>query len=362
MSSSEVLFTFVRRLSLLGLLTLGTFLASTVSADNRLTGVAEVRPLSDETSIGKLSKRLCELYDLYWLGITKRPLGDELSALLKQHIQMHVYPDSQSNNEVSTRLQLTNFIDVNKNSLNCYGRNYLKRAVVGDASAHHQGVYNEVFYDWLFDLLDTSTGPIDFNAIDWIGGTGETLMDYLDKILARQVPHGLGAEDLSQIQGLRDKLRRDYGAKRFGELPKAEQQKAWLTAYIRKEMGGIGGLGEVFHLQCHNFPESDGEQCLVHWQWSVNSTWSVMLDAVSWQGELLSRKSFDRHGTLVGLMPYQLGWLAVLERGIDRPGDVTCCPSGRQLETYFWGGQGLTPISAAPLDKGLLEMSQREEL
>lgn len=40
-----------------------------------------------------------------------------------------------------------------------------------------------------------------------------------------------------------------------------------------------------------------------------------------------------------------------MERGIRKPSDANCCPTGRQLEMYQWDEHGLSLLTTKRLDE-----------
>ncbi|WP_370477074.1 hypothetical protein [Tamlana flava] len=104
-----------------------------------------------------------------------------------------------------------------------YPTHFLKRVVDFDMQA-------EVFDDFL--LNDSEEFPIDVNAIEMVDGKGETLLDYLNKILSYPseykrdagyefeyfvAPNGIFYKG-TVIKELREYLIEDYGAKKASEL------------------------------------------------------------------------------------------------------------------------------------------------
>jgi hypothetical protein len=132
-------------------------------------------------------------------------------------------------------------------------------------------------------------------------------------------------------------------------IPNFSERKHWLQTYIRKELSGIG-MGEVFLLQCHQFSNNNIEHCLIYWQWTQATTWSVMIDAVNLEGDIIAREDFGRRGVLVATLPYNNEQLVIMERGIPKADDVSCCPSGKQLEIYQWNERGLKLVTLPILD------------
>ncbi|WP_370477068.1 hypothetical protein [Tamlana flava] len=93
-----------------------------------------------------------------------------------------------------------------------YPTHFLKRVV-------DFGLMTEIFDEFL--LEDSEEFPIDVNAIEIVDGKGETLLDYLDKIIANPNRHQ-DVDDIDNwlrvIKELRDYLIEDYGAKTAEEL------------------------------------------------------------------------------------------------------------------------------------------------
>ncbi len=88
-----------------------------------------------------------------------------------------------------------------------YPTHFLKRVV-------DFGMQGEIFDEFL--LEDSEEFPLDVNAIEMVDGKGETLVDYLDKIIADPSKHNY--YPLNAIIELRDYLIEDYGAKTAAEL------------------------------------------------------------------------------------------------------------------------------------------------
>ncbi len=88
-----------------------------------------------------------------------------------------------------------------------YPTHFLKRVV-------DFGMQSEIFDEFL--LNDSEEFPIDVNAIELVDGKGETLIDYLDKIIADPSKHK--DYKLTVMKELRTYLIEDYGAKTAAEL------------------------------------------------------------------------------------------------------------------------------------------------
>lgn len=138
------------------------------------------------------------------------------------------------------------------------------------------------------------------------------------------------------------------------KLPKLTNRKAWLKAYISNEIEGIG-MGEVFQLQCQYFGKNNTKLCLLYWQWTQATTWTVMVDVVDAKGKVITRETFGRYGAFIGVLPYERhekkSKLLIMERGIRQPSDANCCPIGRQLEMYQWDEHGLSLLTTKRLDE-----------
>ncbi len=144
---------------------------------------------------------------------------------------------------------------------------------------------------------------------------------------------------------------------RFNEniqLPSFKNPKKWLQAYMVNEIEGIG-MAEVIQFQCQRLGKQNIELCLIYWQWSQSTTWTVIVDVVDIKGNIISRESFGRYGAYIGLLPYEhndeKSKLLIMERGIHKPGDTNCCPTGKQLETYQWHKKGLTLLSSKTIEE-----------
>ncbi len=90
-----------------------------------------------------------------------------------------------------------------------YPTHFLKRVV-------DFGMMTEIFDEFL--LEDSEEFPIDVNAVELVDGKGETLLDYLNKIIADPSKHI--DYRLNVIKELREYLIEDYGAKTAAELDK----------------------------------------------------------------------------------------------------------------------------------------------
>lgn len=77
------------------------------------------------------------------------------------------------------------------------------------------GMYESILYDFL--LYDEEEYPIDVNTIEILpNGEKETLLDYVDKILAD--PKVSEKYDVKEIQSLRRVIIKDYNAKKASEI------------------------------------------------------------------------------------------------------------------------------------------------
>ena len=63
-------------------------------------------------------------------------------------------------------------------------------------------------------LLDAGFGVIDFNAYEIVDGKKETLLDWIDKIIA------IGRGSTSQFEDLKEVLEEEFYGKRGKDLPK----------------------------------------------------------------------------------------------------------------------------------------------
>jgi len=174
--------------------------------------------------------------------------------------------------------------------------------------------------------------------------TEKVLDESVDKLTFPLTVEPLSSDD--EMVYWRNHVLLDYD---IVKMPSYTQRKAWLHTYIRNDIEGIG-IGEVFNFQCQLLGKSNSQLCLIYWQWSQATTWVVMVDVVNTKGDIITRKVFDSHGAMYGILPYIESNLVIMERGIAKGGDVSCCPSGRQLEMYLWNEQGLTLLSAKRLD------------
>ncbi|MEH6537831.1 MAG: hypothetical protein V7719_15625, partial [Psychroserpens sp.] len=114
--------------------------------------------------------------------------------------------------------KLTKFWNENSEKFICYEgpedetrnpQHFMKRIV-------DLGMYNTVLYDFL--LSDEDEYSIDVNAIEIYKGKEETLLDYLDSIIAN--PEKAKEYNMPEIKDLRGVIIEDYGAKTASELKK----------------------------------------------------------------------------------------------------------------------------------------------
>ena len=76
------------------------------------------------------------------------------------------------------------------------------------------GMYESILYDFL--LYDEEEYPIDVNTIEMVNGKPETLLDYLDHILAD--PQVERKYNKNEIYVLRETIIDDFGVKKASEL------------------------------------------------------------------------------------------------------------------------------------------------
>jgi len=82
---------------------------------------------------------------------------------------------------------------------------------------------SKLYEELLFDELYLDDGPhIDLNAVSIIDGKPQTVMDYIEEQLADPANT---AGYKREVASLKEMFRDELGAKKFSELPKAEQQK-----------------------------------------------------------------------------------------------------------------------------------------
>lgn len=111
-----------------------------------------------------------------------------------------------------TTANMIKFLNQNKNHLQCYGRNYIKYSVIKKS-------YEPMIYKLLTSELVADNNFIDFNAVDIVNGKPETLLDYIDSIIAD--PDYIGTNHYTEIKKLRAHLtdkKNGFGAKNHSDL------------------------------------------------------------------------------------------------------------------------------------------------
>ena len=161
-----------------------------------------------ETEIEMLSNKICLSVDINF-GYDNA--GEKIEDIFLAHLKI----DRNTPNYKQQILDLWNtysncFVCKSPSTLKPelpYPTHFLKRVVDFD-------MQGEIFDEFL--LNDSEEFPIDVNAIELVDGKGETLIDYLDKIIADPSKHK--DYKLTVMKELRDYLIEDYGAKTAAEL------------------------------------------------------------------------------------------------------------------------------------------------
>lgn len=94
-------------------------------------------------------------------------------------------------------------------------RNIAKRAIFTGQTASFFNHF--LFNDYGYDENGKKKVKVDINAVEYVGGEPETLLDYVDKVLAPDHDGFLGYEQRGNVESLRDALI-SIGAKKASEL------------------------------------------------------------------------------------------------------------------------------------------------
>lgn len=211
---------------LLGLiLTFGTY--TSVVADDPSNCVHCKTNLRGEPSksmggAGKIMRAVAEVQDE---KIKLKVLAGRICYLYSQSGQIpkdtkKLISDYMTSNDYSqpTLANMIKFLNHNKNNLQCSGRSFIKEAI-------NQRVYKPMVYSLLTSEFDTGDEYINFNAIDVVDGKPETIVDYMDYIIANGEKRG--EQYIKEVSELRDYLMDEedgFAAKRFKDLPQDEQE------------------------------------------------------------------------------------------------------------------------------------------
>ncbi len=172
-----------------------------------LKAIAKFKPKSRQlTKIEKLGWKFCHLYT------NSRDIPGDARKAIKDYML--------KNNEGEPTLEnMINFMNRNKDQLRCGDRNYIKKAVATSSM-------EAMIYKFLSGELDNDDIYIDFNAVDIIDGKPETVLDYLDKVIAGEGNHS--SVYVVEVKKLRNFLADEddgYSAKKFNELPASVRAK-----------------------------------------------------------------------------------------------------------------------------------------
>ncbi len=172
----------------------------------------EVAKVDDTKRIKTLAQGICVMYNLSGSNIAK----DVKEMIVK-------YMAKYEGNKNPTGAQILQFLNTNKHKMTCrrngVEKNYMK--VVFDRRA-----YRALFSELFFNDLKPKDGSVlpDVNAVSLTGskGTPETVLDYMDRLISTNKG---GRAYTKQVKSLRKTFIKYLGAKKFTELPAAEQAK-----------------------------------------------------------------------------------------------------------------------------------------
>ncbi len=141
--------------------------------------------------------------------------GESIVTDIKQQITSHMkkYEGISS----PSKGQIIQFLNKNRHQMNCGDdKNFLKHAF-------DQGRHNAVIEE-LFGIDMASKGEyIDFNAVDFSSGNPETVLDYIDGMIAS----GKHSDSfIEEVEDLREMMVEDLGAKHYKNLTKSEKEEA----------------------------------------------------------------------------------------------------------------------------------------
>jgi hypothetical protein len=172
-------------------------------------------------SLRGLANNICTEY-----GRSGGNLKETIPNEFKKYFQRHNLGEANKEN-------IIRFINANKDYLNCAGEsrgNFIKVAI---AKIH----YSEVIKGYLFPISKRNNAnvEVDFNAVEMVNGKPETIVDFIDALIADEVEgYSFSNQTKDELKRLRRVLvdeQRGFGAKRFAELPK-EIQDQYLSGTI----------------------------------------------------------------------------------------------------------------------------------
>ncbi len=160
------------------------------------------------------------------LRLRKNATHYEVWPIIYKYFQRHNLGEANKEN-------IIRFINANKDYLNCAGEsrgNFIKVAI---AKIH----YSEVIKGYLFPISKRNNAnvEVDFNAVEMVNGKPETIVDFIDALIADEVEgYSFSNQTKDELKRLRRVLvdeQRGFAAKRFAELPK-EIQDQYLSGTI----------------------------------------------------------------------------------------------------------------------------------
>lgn len=174
--------------------------------NNAINEVAKLGKIGGDLGIEKLAVRLCVNM------VNANATGKDIVKVMEDQILEYM---KISRSTPNYKDKIITFWNDNKNGFVCHGKmnsktreteHLMKRAIA-------LSIHNKVFYEFLLDTEDVEINP---NAVEYVNGQPETVVDYLDKILAD--PNSSRKYVISDIKRLRKDLVNYYGAKSAREL------------------------------------------------------------------------------------------------------------------------------------------------
>ena len=169
-----------------------------------LDEVAKLQNLTGDPEVREFARNLCR--KMTFAGETGKDIVKTMEDQILGHMKI-------TRNTPEYKEKIISFWNANKNDFICKGKvtsvtreteHLMKRAIA-------LSMQNHVFYKFLLKSKET-----DVNAIEYVNGEPETVLDYLDKILAD--PNASKKFVIADIERLQQVLVRVFDAKRAEEL------------------------------------------------------------------------------------------------------------------------------------------------
>ncbi len=157
--------------------------------------------VANSNRLHTLSSRICNA----WYGEPDIP--DYSNQLIVEYLVKHNLPKPTPEN-------IAHFLNTNKNNgMTCSdGSNYIKRAIVEDH-------YKPFIYKYIIKRFRKTNPQFDFNAVDMFEGKPESVLDFIDRILAGKHPERpLSTQYEKEVKRLRRALEITFGALKFEDF------------------------------------------------------------------------------------------------------------------------------------------------